>query len=397
MVSAIAGTFIIISYNWLRSAATPIFTSYYSRDLIPVASVIMIFALFGFIYIYNKILTAFGPRVTFFITSLGSILTLSLFYLLLKLEIKEAAFILYVFRPIYVVVLIEQVWSYFNTKNTTASAKLLTGPMMGIVSIGPTLSGQYLKYYASEIGSVNVVLISALFLIPTMIVMFFALKGLSLKEEKSEDKQVESSMGFSALKENKVLLALFFIVITSQVFSALASFRFESTVTGSGMSMNEQTSYYAGFYSYINLFTSILQFIGVPILLSRIPVGYIHLGVPIFHCLLGIIVLFNPTLNLIMLSTFTFKVFDYSLFKGAKELIYVPLSKEVKYRTKQFIDVLGYRFGTGGIALLFSFITFSGAKVPESLYSIVATLTTFAWIFFAVVIFRHLKNQETHS
>jgi ATP/ADP translocase len=51
-----------------------------------------------------------------------------------------------------------------------------------------------------------------------------------------------------------------------------------------------------------------------------------------------------------------FKTLDYSLFRGAKELVYLPLSFDGRYRTKELIDVFGYRSGKAvsslGIAAL---------------------------------------------
>ena len=46
-----------------------------------------------------------------------------------------------------------------------------------------------------------------------------------------------------------------------------------------------------------------------------------------------------------------FKCIDYSLFRAAKELLYIPLSYDAKYRTKGIIDVFAYRFGKGAASL----------------------------------------------
>ena len=45
-------------------------------------------------------------------------------------------------------------------------------------------------------------------------------------------------------------------------------------------------------------------------------------------------------------------MFDYSLFRASKELIYLPLSFSARYRAKEFIDVFGYRTGKGGSSLV---------------------------------------------
>ena len=48
---------------------------------------------------------------------------------------------------------------------------------------------------------------------------------------------------------------------------------------------------------------------------------------------------------MLALAFFLFKAFDYSIFRAAKEVLYVPLSFDERYRAKEIIDVLGYRTG----------------------------------------------------
>ena len=46
-----------------------------------------------------------------------------------------------------------------------------------------------------------------------------------------------------------------------------------------------------------------------------------------------------------------FKTIDYSTFRAAKEILYIPLSFDARYRAKEVIDVFGYRFGKLSLAI----------------------------------------------
>ena len=46
------------------------------------------------------------------------------------------------------------------------------------------------------------------------------------------------------------------------------------------------------------------------------------------------------------------KSLDYSLFRVAKELLYIPLDYEHKYKAKAFIDMFLYRFAKAPASLL---------------------------------------------
>jgi ATP/ADP translocase len=46
------------------------------------------------------------------------------------------------------------------------------------------------------------------------------------------------------------------------------------------------------------------------------------------------------------------KVFDYSLFRAAKEILYIPLSYSEKTQGKALVDIMTYRLAKGGASLL---------------------------------------------
>ena len=51
-----------------------------------------------------------------------------------------------------------------------------------------------------------------------------------------------------------------------------------------------------------------------------------------------------------------FKALDYSVFKAAKEILYIPLPFAARYRAKEVVDVFGYRLSKGGVSLLIEFV-----------------------------------------
>ncbi len=399
ILPALAGSSIIMSYDWIRIVATPIFLEDYEKDLIPLATTLMIISIVPLLYLYNKTLSKFGAQITFQVLNIGWILVFVLHYFLISAGVKQASFSLYVLRPIYVMMLIEQVWAYFNTVNNLDTAKIYAGWMMGIVSIGTILSGKYLQFNVKEIGTLNALLIGSLFLIPASLIMYFLLKGVKI-----QTKNKIQSMGLKELKSRPTLYALFFIILLSQVFTGITQFQFDSLVSQEIPLTDDRSSYYAGFYANINIFASVIQFILMPIVLSKIFLGHIHIIIPIINFLFACFILLNPGLQSVMLSLLTFKAIDYSMFKGAKELIYIPLTTEIKYRTKQFIDVFGYRLGTGGFAVFFAIIKplrldGNWAQIIwDFAYKYSPILSSITWICLGLLISKYLRrNPETQK
>ena len=69
---------------------------------------------------------------------------------------------------------------------------------------------------------------------------------------------------------------------------------------------------------------------------------------PIIHLVVIIVAIIEPNVLTVGLAFFLFKAFDYSIFRAAKELLYIPLGFDERYRAKELIDVFGYRAGKGG-------------------------------------------------
>jgi len=72
---------------------------------------------------------------------------------------------------------------------------------------------------------------------------------------------------------------------------------------------------------------------------------------------------YDPSIFSVGLAFFLFKAFDYSLFRAAKEVLYVPLSFDERYRTKQIIDVFAYRTGKGASSVVIVILQRAGVLV----------------------------------
>jgi ATP/ADP translocase len=83
-----------------------------------------------------------------------------------------------------------------------------------------------------------------------------------------------------------------------------------------------------------------------------------------------------------------FKSIDYSFFRITKEMLYLPLSSEVRFRTKQLIDVLGYRLSKGGASSVIVAVKSAGFSLLP-LYPLVSLGAALAW---AGMIFPLVRN-----
>ena len=84
----------------------------------------------------------------------------------------------------------------------------------------------------------------------------------------------------------------------------------------------------------------------------RIGVAGALLAIPTLlgACVMGFVV--APRFAMIAIAKVCSKAFDYSLFRAAKEILYIPLSHAEKTQGKAFVDMMTYRVAKGATSLL---------------------------------------------
>ena len=88
------------------------------------------------------------------------------------------------------------------------------------------------------------------------------------------------------------------------------------------------------------------------------------------------------------------KVCDYSLFRAAKEILYIPLDYAEKTEGKGLVDILAYRVSKGGASLLLLGL---GAIGAASRGPWVALGLTVAWLLFTVPLVRLFRSRAAQA
>jgi ATP/ADP translocase len=149
-----------------------------------------------------------------------------------------------------------------------------------------------------------------------------------------------------------LLVFILLVIVATQVVSTALDLRFQGILQDAMPEADKQTAFSGGFFAALNGVAAFLQFIVTPILLRFVPLKALHIGLPVVHLATCAVLTASPSLATAGAAYMVFKGLDYSVFRAAKEILYIPLSFDARYRAKEVIDVLGYRFSKGGSALL---------------------------------------------
>jgi AAA family ATP:ADP antiporter len=287
--------------------------------------------------------------------------------------------VLYVFREAYIVLIIEQYWSFVNSTLSPEQARRINGPFCGLASIGAITGALLVKKLATPLGSEMLLLFAGGSLLPAAACSTLAYRFAGEPQPTEAEKGgKQGHLGLRVLLQSRYLAFIFLLILTTQVVSTVLDLRFNGLVEIAKPVKDARTAFYGSFYAVLNAVALVLQFIAVPLLLRFVPLRVVHLGIPLIHLVACSVLTVAPSLWSGETAYLLFKAFDYSIFRAAKELFYIPLSFDARYRAKQVNDSFGYRFAKGASAGVIALVGLL-VTVPGIAFSVTAMAMTVIW------------------
>ncbi len=376
-----AAAFLLCGYEFVRSVSTSLFIGAYGAQSLPIVMALGPVGTILIVYLYGFLLSRLGPERALLVTSALSAAVIVACYVGLRQGVSLAAGVLYVFREAYIVVLVEQYWSFINSTFQATEARRVNGPITGLGSAGAVLGALMVSRYAKLLGSENLLLFAAASLIPAGILSWLAYA--SAGEPRPAPEEAGGRQGHLALglfARSPYLLHLACLIAVTQVVSTVLDLRFAGLVEAAMPLKDARTAYLGGFYAQLNVAAFAMQFVATPLLLRTVALPVLHGAIPLVHMVACLFLLIRPSLTSGALAYSVFKVLDYSVFRAAKEMFYIPLSFDARYRAKAVIDAFGYRFAKGGASALLGVAGKLFGKLPGALYPTLALAATALWL-----------------
>ncbi len=376
---AFAAAFVLGGYEFLRTPTNTLYVADYGKENLPMVMAFIPLSVALMTYGYGRVLSWLGPRRTLFATTLGSAVFIGVGQWTYELGLKPVIVLLYLFRSAYVVLIIEQYWSYINSMLTQKDAKKFNGPICGLASLGSIAAGVIGAAVTHGLGTSKTAMLSAVATLPAAFIADQAFRRCGEPQDHSKSTNVGGHLALKLFRSEKRLPLLLMIVILTQVVAAVMMLAFQGELQIAFPNVDAQTEYSYAFYAWINGIAAVLQFVAAPILMHLVNPGLINLLIPVIHMIACAAFLKDPTLATVTVAYAGFKCLDYSIFRAAKEVLYVPLTFEARYRTKEVIDVFGYRFSKGITSGVITLVQTAGIVVGEVGFGIVAMVSAVAW------------------
>lgn len=395
LCAGVAAFFLLAGYEYVRSVSTSLFIAAYSADRVPIVMALGPVGTLLFLYAYAVILSRVGPRNALVITSLFSGAAIFACYLAISAGSRLATGVLYVLREAYVVIIIEQYWSFINSTLTPAQASRFNGPICGIASLGSILGAKMVNLTAVSMTSEKLLLFAAVSLVPAAACSALAFRlGGEPRPEPAETEPHSGGLALDLFRRNSVLVYLTLLIVLTQVMAAVLEIRFNGLLEIARPDKDLRTEYLGAFWFYLNGVAAFLQFVVAPALIARVRVMRLHAAFPLIHLAACAALLVWPSLATGAAAFLIFKSVDYSLFRAAKELLYLPLSFDARYRAKELIDAFGYRASKGAVAGVIALAGQVLGTIPGAVFPAAALAAATAWLGVVTRLARHTRQSE---
>ncbi|MDJ0829929.1 MAG: Npt1/Npt2 family nucleotide transporter [Desulfobacterales bacterium] len=154
------------------------------------------------------------------------------------------------------------------------------------------------------------------------------------------------------------------------------------------------TAFYGNFYFWVNVFALILQAFVASRLLKYGGFGVVLLTMPVIALVSYTAMAFVPILAIVKVMKIAENSTDYSINNTARNVLWLPVSAEYKYKGKPTIDSLFVRVGDG-IAAFTVLVGVQFLALSTQSFFVLNIILIFIWILLAfVVIQEHRRYSE---
>lgn len=348
------------SYNIIKPITRSEFISSLGADNLPyvqfTAGVLIGFIMQG----YTFVMRAVPRRQIIPVTQIGMASLLVLFWFLFTTIGQDwIAVAFYVLGLILAVLLISQFWTLANDIYDPRQAKRIFGFIGGGASLGGATGAALTAFLVDNIGAKNMLLLSAAIMGICVAIVWFVLRreqsaGTSDAAKTGEEEGTGAGEALQLLRSSRHLQVIAMVIAFAAIGAAIIEQQLNMAAAEAKGSTNSDAI--AQFLAQVTVYLSLIGFVIQVGLTSRIHrvmgIGFALLVLPISLGSTAIIMLMNRALWAPGLARVLDTSLRYTVDKTSREVLFLPLPAELKYRAKPFIDVTMDRFAKGMGALL---------------------------------------------
>jgi ATP:ADP antiporter, AAA family len=316
----------------------------------------------------------------------------------------------YIWVGIFNVFAVAQLWAFATDLFSEAQGKRLF-PILGVGASAGAVAGAWAAgKLIGPLGPYNILWISALMLCAcvflTRVAGWVITKNAGSEEQKKDLTPLSKEGGFQLLLHDRYLMLIALLTILLNVVSLSGDFIFgkllvnhTNEVIGTAHSMLTARKayigeFYASYYEWTNIVSLAIQAFLVSRIFKRIGIRGSLFILPTISLATFASILTAPVLGVVRVFKIVENSTNYSLQNTVRNALFLPTSREAKYKAKAAIETFCWRFGD----VLQAGLIFLGTQLHFSVRSFAAVTLgfTLVWFYVAFRLFqehRHLSSE----
>ena len=322
----------------------------------------------------------------------------------------------FIWVGIFNLMIIAQFWSFANDVYTPEEGKRLFAIVGFGQTLGATCGGLLSKLLIGRLRVHELLILPAALLLGYLLVIRIVHhrdRGESRQSAvKAEQPMQDRRGGFTLVARDRYLLLIAILLLVLNFVNTNGEYILGRVVTGeahrladagatNGMAADDFVKqfigkFYADYFTWVSVLTAFIQIFLVSRIMTRFGVRAALYVLPIVAFGAYGIIAFVPILALIRVSKIGENSLDYSLNNTARQALFLPTSREAKYKAKAAIDTIFVRAGdlsSAGLVFVGSLL----AMQPRD-FAFVNMALVLVWLLIVVGIGRrHRKLVEINN
>jgi AAA family ATP:ADP antiporter len=413
--------FIIGTYWVMRPMKDGVFAAIVGVDFLPWAKMLSLVAVVPLVILYSKLIDMFPRQKVFYVLiAIYSLLALLFVYLLLNPTFGLAntvenpgrmlGWLWYIYIESFGSLVVALFWA-FTTDTTLPDSAKRGFPIIALFGqIGNMVGPFFLN--AKRLGfatSAPVLGICAGLMLFTGFLFWLMMRTVSKAQfssyEAPEAKEEAGEPGFfeglKLLLTQRYLLGIFMIVSIYEIIVTVLDFHFKVTAKSLFTSEAAMSSYLSQYASMVGLVSMLCVLLGINNIQRKLGMKTSLFLLPILIGGAVLMVKFNPTGLAVAFWIMVFaKAVNYALNQPTLKQLYIPTTKETKYKSQAWIEMFGSRgskaSGSAINTLRGSFTAKYGSIIGVNAFLTLSTLLSGGFIliwFFAALYISDTYNK----
>jgi AAA family ATP:ADP antiporter len=317
--------------------------------------------LFAVVPLYSMLATHLPRRRLINVVTAFFIACLPLFSLLTQGP-APIGFVFFLWIGVFSLMVIAQFWAYANDVYSPEEGERLFAVIAFGASSGAVFGAWLARHLIAAIGIEGLLLAAAMVLaVSLMLFNFIDLRGRAERRERRlgrrEDTQIGPGNAFALVLNSRYLFLIAVMIFLlnwvnsagEYIISSIVKHAADAAVAEGRISSGEEGRYigafFADYFGLVNLVGMLLQLFVV----SRVVK---FLGVPLSLCIVAVVALGSyamaalvPSIAIVRWAKTAENSVDYSLMNTVRQMLFLPTTREEKYKAKQVIDSFVVRAG----------------------------------------------------